>query len=103
MDIKIEGIYKPDLSTSREQPCFEAKVPAGFPSPAADYEEGRMQWGALRYCGSAIGFMALCCFCVSVTFILPWGWIHRSTSFHSSLTVINSFPGTKDDRAAYAL
>lgn len=42
MDIKIEGIYKPDLSTSNEQPYFEAKVPAGFPSPAADYEEGRL-------------------------------------------------------------
>lgn len=42
MKIKIEGIYRPDLSTSYKQPYFEAQVPAGFPSPAADYEEGRL-------------------------------------------------------------
>jgi DNA polymerase V len=42
MKVKIESIYKPDLSTSRKQPYFEAKVPAGFPSPAADYEENQL-------------------------------------------------------------
>jgi len=42
MKLKIEAIYKPDLSTSRTQPYFEAKVPAGFPSPAADYEENQL-------------------------------------------------------------
>lgn len=42
MKLKIEAIYKPDLSTSRKQPYFEAKVPAGFPSPAADYEENQL-------------------------------------------------------------
>lgn len=40
--MKIEVIYKPDMSTSREQPYFEAKVSAGFPSPAADYEENQL-------------------------------------------------------------
>jgi DNA polymerase V len=42
MKLKIEGIYKPDLSTSRALPYFEGKVPAGFPSPAADYEENQL-------------------------------------------------------------
>jgi DNA polymerase V len=42
MKLKIKAIYKPDLSTSRKQPYFEAKVPAGFPSPAADYEENQL-------------------------------------------------------------
>jgi len=42
MKVKIETIYKPDLSTLRELPYFEAKVPAGFPSPAADYEENQL-------------------------------------------------------------
>lgn len=42
MNVKIETIYIPDLSTSRAQPYFEAKVPAGFPSPAADYEENQL-------------------------------------------------------------
>jgi len=30
------------MSTKYEQPLFEATVPAGFPSPAADYEEGKL-------------------------------------------------------------
>ena len=42
MKVKIEAVYKPDLSTSKELPYFEAKVPAGFPSPAADYEENQL-------------------------------------------------------------
>ena len=42
MKVKIEAIYKPDLSTVRKQPYFEAKVSAGFPSPAADYEENQL-------------------------------------------------------------
>jgi len=32
----------PDLSTKYRQPLFEAVVPAGFPSPAADYEEDKL-------------------------------------------------------------
>ena len=32
----------PDLSTKYRQPLFEAVVSAGFPSPAADYEEDKL-------------------------------------------------------------
>ncbi len=42
MNVKVESIFRPDLSTASLQPYFEAKVAAGFPSPAADYEEGRL-------------------------------------------------------------
>lgn len=37
-----EVICVPDLSTKYRQSFFEAVVPAGFPSPAADYEEDRL-------------------------------------------------------------
>ena len=39
MKTKVEIVYKPDRSTKRRQPLFLATVPAGFPSPAADYEQ----------------------------------------------------------------
>jgi len=42
MKTKVEIVYKPDQSTKRRQPIFMATVPAGFPSPAADYEEGKL-------------------------------------------------------------
>jgi len=42
MEVKIKSIHRPDLTTSRNLPYFEAKVPAGFPSPAADYEENQL-------------------------------------------------------------
>ena len=42
MKTKAEVIYMPDLSTKYRQSLFEAKVPAGFPSPAADYEEDKL-------------------------------------------------------------
>ena len=42
METKVEIVYKPDFSTKRRQPIFMATVPAGFPSPAADYEEGKL-------------------------------------------------------------
>ena len=42
MKTKVEIIYKPDLSTSGNQRIFSAKVSAGFPSPAGDYEESRL-------------------------------------------------------------
>ena len=42
MKTKVEIVYKPELSTDYEQPLFEAGVSAGFPSPAADYEEGKL-------------------------------------------------------------
>jgi DNA polymerase V len=42
MKIKKEVICIPDLSTKYRQSFFEALVPAGFPSPAADYEQDRL-------------------------------------------------------------
>jgi DNA polymerase V len=42
MKTKVDIVYSPDMSTKRKQPLFEVKVPAGFPSPAADYEEDRL-------------------------------------------------------------
>lgn len=42
MGTKVEIIYKPDLSTKYNQSLFEASVPAGFPSPAADYQENKL-------------------------------------------------------------
>jgi len=42
METKVEIVYKPNRSTRRRQPIFMATVPAGFPSPAADYEEGKL-------------------------------------------------------------
>ena len=42
MKTKVEIVYKPAQSTKRRQPIFMATVPAGFPSPAADYEEGKL-------------------------------------------------------------
>lgn len=38
---KVEKIYKPALSR-RNLPVFIAKISAGFPSPAADYEENKL-------------------------------------------------------------
>lgn len=42
MKSKVDIIFRPDTSTSPALPYFEAKVPAGFPSPAGDYEENRL-------------------------------------------------------------
>jgi DNA polymerase V len=42
MKSKVEIIFRPDTSTSVPLPYFEAKVSAGFPSPAGDYEETRL-------------------------------------------------------------
>src|SRR4030042_2355696 len=42
METKVEIVYKPTRSTNRRQPIFMATVPAGFPSPAADYEEDKL-------------------------------------------------------------
>jgi DNA polymerase V len=42
MRTKGEIVYDPDLSTRCWQSFFEAGVPAGFPSPAADYEENKL-------------------------------------------------------------
>ena len=38
---KVEKIFKPQI-TRQELPVFIARISAGFPSPAADYEEGKL-------------------------------------------------------------
>ena len=42
MKSKVDIIYQPDTSTKQPLPYYEAKVSAGFPSPAGDYEENRL-------------------------------------------------------------
>ena len=42
METKVEIVYRPELSTEYRQSLFEAGVSAGFPSPAADYEESKL-------------------------------------------------------------
>ncbi len=38
----VKTIHTPDLSIKRHQLLFDAAVPAGFPSPAADYEQSKL-------------------------------------------------------------
>lgn len=40
--MKAKRVRKSDTSKKKGQPIFEAYVPAGFPSPAQDYEENRL-------------------------------------------------------------
>ncbi len=42
MTTKVEVVYAPDLSTACARPVFLERVPAGFPSPAGDYMEGKL-------------------------------------------------------------
>jgi DNA polymerase V len=42
MKTKVKIVYSPDTSSGQKQSLFEARVPAGFPSPAADYEEDKL-------------------------------------------------------------
>jgi len=42
MTTKVEIVYRPDLSTPCELPVFLERVPAGFPSPAGDYLDGKL-------------------------------------------------------------
>ena len=42
MTTKVDVIYAPDRSTACERPVFLERVPAGFPSPAGDYMEGKL-------------------------------------------------------------
>jgi DNA polymerase V len=42
MTTKVEVVYAPDLSTACKLPVFLERVPAGFPSPAGDYMEGKL-------------------------------------------------------------
>jgi DNA polymerase V len=40
--MNVEAIYAPDLSIRYALPVFLGRLPAGFPSPADDYIEGRL-------------------------------------------------------------
>jgi len=42
MIAKIKTTHTPDLSVKLNQSLFETAVPAGFPSPAGDYEEDKL-------------------------------------------------------------
>jgi len=42
MTTKVEIVSVPDLSTAYALPVFLERVPAGFPSPAGDYMEGKL-------------------------------------------------------------
>lgn len=42
MDSSISGIYKLERGTKLLRPLFSVSAPAGFPSPASDYTEGRI-------------------------------------------------------------
>jgi DNA polymerase V len=42
MITKAKTIHTPDLTGSSQQVFFDAAVPAGFPSPAADYEQDKL-------------------------------------------------------------
>jgi DNA polymerase V len=42
MVTKIDAVYYPDQSTRCERPLFMVPVAAGFPSPAEDYMEGKL-------------------------------------------------------------
>jgi DNA polymerase V len=39
METRVEKIYHADAAVESRQPLFIADVPAGFPSPAGDYEQ----------------------------------------------------------------
>ena len=42
MTKNIDAVYAPDLSTRYALPIFLGRLPAGFPSPADDYLEGKL-------------------------------------------------------------
>ena len=42
MEVRVDKVYKVDAMKKCEQPLFIADVPAGFPSPADDYEEEKL-------------------------------------------------------------
>jgi DNA polymerase V len=42
MTTKAKTIHKPNLTVRAKQVLFDAAVPAGFPSPAADYEQDKL-------------------------------------------------------------
>jgi DNA polymerase V len=42
METRITAIYHPEVKTQCERPLFMVPVTAGFPSPAEDYIEGKL-------------------------------------------------------------
>lgn len=40
--MNVDAVYAPDLSTRYALPIFLGRLPAGFPSPADDYLEGKL-------------------------------------------------------------
>ena len=42
MTTNVDAVYAPDLSTRYALPIFLGRLPAGFPSPADDYLEGKL-------------------------------------------------------------
>ena len=40
--MNVDAVYAPDLSTRYTLPVFLGRLPAGFPSPADDYLEGKL-------------------------------------------------------------
>ncbi len=40
--MNVDAVYEPDLSTRYTLPVFLGRLPAGFPSPADDYIEGKL-------------------------------------------------------------
>ena len=42
MQCSVWGIFAPDFSRKLSRPLVSTRVPAGFPSPAEDYIEGRI-------------------------------------------------------------
>ena len=42
MPMNVDAVYSPDLLTRYALPVFLGRLPAGFPSPADDYIEGKL-------------------------------------------------------------
>jgi DNA polymerase V len=40
--MNVQAVYTPDLTTRYKLPVFLGRLPAGFPSPADDYLEGKL-------------------------------------------------------------
>lgn len=44
MQCSVLEVFTPKFSASLSRPLISFRIPAGFPSPAADYIEGRIDW-----------------------------------------------------------
>ena len=51
MNTRVATVYWPDRATKCARPLFMVSVSAGFPSPAEDYIEGRLDLN--RHCTPA--------------------------------------------------